>query len=126
MKRRAVALVLALVVITLVGATISLMVMHAGNMARQEMLTRAQGLARVLIDSGVAYVKAHQGKPTTAAAAGRVSLPTEELVSPPAKGQLILEVQNGRFVRMRAVVELGRTHATEELTLPHGNPTTAP
>ena len=118
MRRRGVGLLIALVAIVMVGATASLLVFHVGHLARREKQDRVCSYAQVVLDSGLAYARAHQQHLRTSTQPGELDLPTDGLVPGPAKARLTVKTEKGGRVRVRATVELGRSHATEEVVLP--------
>ncbi len=118
MKRRGVGLLIALVAIVMVGATASLLVFHVGYLARREKHDRARTYAQVVLDSGLAYARAHQQRLRTSARPDALDLPADGLVPTPAKARLTIKTEKGGQIRVCATVALGRAHATEEAVLP--------
>jgi hypothetical protein len=115
MRRRAVGLVVAMVIATLVTTTMVLFSVHIAQLARQRQHDRARTYARVLLDSGVAYVQAHGGPLRADPPKAEFILPTDGLVPAPAAARLTLLAQNDGTIRIRARAELRRAHATEEV-----------
>jgi hypothetical protein len=114
MKRRAVGLVLAMLITTLTGAAITLMTFHAGRMMIERRNEAVRTYAQVLLDSGMAYARTHAAEVRNKAPAAELALPTEGLLPPSCVARLSLRVQESGAIRIRAAVELGRVHATEE------------
>jgi len=112
MKRRAFGLVLALAVMTLIGATLSLLVLHAARMYAQRNDERARTYVRALADSGEAYAKAHAGKPGTWEPTA-VSLPAADLLPRGVRGELVCTSEPGGKLRIDAAVSIGAARATQ-------------
>ncbi len=118
-RRQGFALVLALTVVTLVGATTSLLVLYAGRMVQQQRHERARTYALVLLDSGIAYAESHKEQLAADLAArpdGTMSLPTNGLLPAGAKGDLTLQAVADGKVTIRATASLGSAQATEQIS----------
>jgi len=112
--------VIALVIITLVGATGTLLVMQAAQMSRQRAADAARSGARAVLDSGVAYVRVHGARFAATQPAREVELPVDDLVPAPAKARLTLTTDELGVVHVRARVDVGRAAAVEEATIASG------
>jgi len=124
MKRRGVGLLIAILVTTLVGMTISLMTLHIGQLARLRQADRARGAARILLDSGMAYAAVHRESLRANPPKDERVLPTDDLLPAPGKSRLTLRAQGDGKVRLRAVVEYGRARATEDAVVVTSPPRT--
>ena len=123
MSRRGVGLVIALTVVTLVGATVSLLTLQVGAMVRQRHCEQARTYAQVLIDSGIAYVEAHRDQLAQDPLSDAIVLPVEQLLPSSVQAGLTLRrlEDNTRIrIQIQAWVGAGRFRACEERTLTLG------
>lgn len=112
MRRGAFGLVLALVIVTLVGTTLSLLALHAARMYEQRNQERARTYARALADSGESYAKTHAGE-WRARGPQVVALPAADLLPRGVRGELVCTCEPGETVRIDAAVSIGAARATE-------------
>ncbi len=115
MKRRGVGLVVALVVTTVVGAAVSLMSLHAMNLARRHQHDRARMWVRSLAESGAAYAHTYRGVRSTATAPKGIELPTASLVPAGTEARLVLTAEPNGATHVTAQVTIARFHLVEEL-----------
>jgi len=121
MRRRGAGLIIALTVIMMVGTTVSLLTLQVGAMYRQRRHEQARTHARVLLDSGIAYVEAHRDQLTQKSPSEIIVLPTEQLLSSSATAGLTLErLDNNTAIRIHAWAGTGpfRVNAVRTLPLP--------
>lgn len=112
MKRRGFGLVLALAIMTLIGATLSLLALHAARMYAQRNDERARTYVRALADSGQAYAKAHAGELRTREPPA-VMLPVADLLPRGVRGELMCTSEPGGTLRIEAAVSVGAARATQ-------------
>ena len=118
MRRRAVGLVIALVVIALVGGTLSLQALHIGHLSHARKTDRARSFAEILLDSGIAYAQVHSDVLRAAPPNKPMILPTDGLFPAPTKADLRLRSDKRGHIHVEAVVEFCRARATERAVLP--------
>lgn len=118
MKRRAVGLVIALVVITLVGSTISLLTLQVNAMVRQRQQEKNRTYAQMLIDSGLAYVQVHRDQLVQTPSSELITLPVDQILPSSMNAGLRLErMEDSKAIRISAWVGMGRLKAQQERTL---------
>lgn len=118
MRRRAVGLLIALVVIALVGGTLSLQAMHVGHLSRARKIERARSFAQILLDSGIAYAQVHAHTIRATPADKPLILPTDDLFPAPTKARLLLRPGERGVIHIEAAVQFGTASATERAVLP--------
>mgnify|MGYP005845446651 CR=1 FL=1 len=120
MKRRGFALVIALAVLTVVGAATTLLTLRATFMLRQRNDDRTRSLARVALDSGVAFAASGNGRAALARSDGEITLPIDGILVGNARGTLRIARLPDARIQVAVTVESGPSHATEEATLESG------
>jgi len=122
MRRRGAGLIIALTVVTLVGATVSLLILHVGAMVQQRRHEQARTHVQVLLDSGIAYVEAHRRQLAQKSPSDVIALPVEQLLPSSAQAGLTLTRLEGHAgIRVQAWTGAGTFRACEEQTLPLGS-----
>ncbi|MBN1492063.1 MAG: hypothetical protein JXA69_19270 [Phycisphaerae bacterium] len=121
MRRRGIGMIVALTVITLVGATTALLTLQVGRMVQQRKQDRARSFAQLVLASGLAYVEVHAQTLCEQPLAEPLSLPTEGLVPAEATPELKLSKTEAGHIAVEVVVTLGRARATEREVLSVGS-----
>jgi len=122
MSRRGIGLVIALTVVTLVGATASLLTLQVGVMVRQRRHEQARTYAQVLIDSGIVYVEAHRHQLAQGSPSDVILLPVEQLLPSSTQAGLALRrLEDNTRIRIQAWFGSGRFRACEERVLTLGD-----
>lgn len=121
MRRRGFGLVIALTTITVVGATVSLMMLYSARIFQQRRQEQARTTAQLVLDSGVAYAQSHRQQLRANPPAQRLTLPAGDLVAAPAQTTLSLQMRDAAAIRVHATVVMGTIHASEEITVPFGD-----
>jgi len=118
MKRRAVGLVIALVVITLVGSAVSLLTLQVTAMTRQRLHDKNRTCAQMLIDSGIAYVQMHQSQLVQTPLTEPIALPVSQILPTTVKAGLTLErLEDSGAIRICTWSGSGHLKVHKERTL---------
>jgi hypothetical protein len=112
MKRRGTGLAISMILLTIVGATVSLIVLQIGRMAQTRRDERLRACAILLAESGLAYAEGRGAAP--AAGSEVIHLPTAGLAPRGVTADLELRMAGDGAIRIVAVASRGSARATEE------------
>lgn len=121
MSRRGFTLVIALTVMTLVGAAVSVLILQIGDFRHQQRRERAQVYSKILLDCAKDYAKAHAAE-LNRLPEEDMKLPVDGLLSAPAQGSILLRKVNQDSLSVRISVQIGSTaiHNQHSLSLQAG------
>lgn len=111
MKRRGVGLAISMILLTIVGATVSLVVLQVGRMAQTRRDERLRACAILLAESGLAYAESRGA--TLAAGSKAIHLPTAGLAPHGVRADIELRTEADGAIRIVAVASQGSARATE-------------
>ncbi|MBN1346239.1 MAG: hypothetical protein JXQ73_26355 [Phycisphaerae bacterium] len=118
MRPRAFGLLLVLLIIPLVGGAATVTIMHLGEMTRRRATQITESTARALLDSGIAYARKHAPELAAKPSGFELSLPTDDLLQTPTKGQLTFHLLPDQRLEVLAVAEFARARARRHTTIP--------
>jgi hypothetical protein len=126
MRRRGFGMVIAMVVLTLVGATLALLMREVGRLVQTRLESQARVAARLAVDSGAAYVAARGGTLAAELPADGLALPCEAIAPRGVRLSLTVHRAVDGAVLVRAAAAASRARATEERIVAVEGPSSAP